>query len=338
LIRIIKIIFLLFLTFFSENLLLGAEELGFEKLSPQWLPVNLPDNLQFSGAVGSRFKIIARVKNSIISPGSAFDFEVELNSVGKVLVPPGDIDVDFSFGGNQAFKIEPLPERTEAGPARWRYFFKLWPSKEGHLVVPEIAFAYINPDIPWVEKRLMIDFSDSIEVEVLQREIFAMDFRGPDVVFDVEELRKSPWINSVKLIGFSEFVWLFFTPPFVGIVIWSITRFYKSLEALKERGRISWMVDSLLELKSQPVDVQADRIFNLMQEYIHRSCGISGVITSNEISAGGFSKLLSAEESIGFSMFFNQIEAVKFNRVPTVINSNLVDQAIGWIRILEVRR
>lgn len=161
-----------------------------ETVLAPWFPRNLPDGVEFSGAVGARFRISTLVKDAIISPGSAFDFEVEIQATGKVLVPPGELDFVTMFGGDPTFKVEVLPGLTQAGSNRWRYFCRLWPLKEGKLVIPEIPFAYINPDIPWFKNQLMLDFSDLIAVEVLQRQIFPVALRGPDVVLILIDYEK----------------------------------------------------------------------------------------------------------------------------------------------------
>lgn len=212
--RITKTIFVATLFFILCTVSHAAD--GETVLAP-WFPRNLPDGVGFSGAVGARFRISTLVKDAIISPGSAFDFEVEIQATGKVLVPPGDLDFVTMFAGDTTFKVEVLPGLTQAGANRWRYFCRLWPLKEGKLVIPEIPFAYINPDIPWIKKQLMLDFSDLIAVEVLQRQTFPVALRGPEVVFDIDGLRKTPWMNSVKGFGFTEFIWMFFTPLLLGL-------------------------------------------------------------------------------------------------------------------------
>jgi len=323
----------LFLCFCSFSQ--GVDEV--DSLAP-WIPRNLPDGMQFSGAVGSRFRISALVKDAIISPGSAFDFEVDIHATGRVLLPPGEFDFESMFAGNASFKVEILPMLTQTGAKRWRYFCRLWPLEEGKLEIPEIPFAYINPDIPWPNKQLMLDFSDSIKVEVLQRKVFAVSLRGPDVVFDVDELRKSPWLNSVRGFGLTEFIWMFLTPPFVGIAIWSIAKYRASMELLNARGRAFWVLENLTSLKNKTDVLQADGVFKLMQEYFHSSFGMSGVVTSAEIVNGLFAKFLNRNETQQFSKFFSDIETLKFN--PDLSNNecDLIDQAIAWIRILEVRR
>ena len=310
---------------------------GVDSLAP-WIPRNLPDGMQFSGAVGSRFRISALVKDAIISPGSAFDFEVDIQATGRVLLPPGEFDFESMFAGNSSFKVEVLPGFTQSDAKRWRYFCRLWPLEEGKLEIPEIPFAYINPDIPWPNKQLMLDFSDSIKVEVLQRKVFALSLRGPDVVFDAEGLRKSPWMNSVRGFGLTEFIWMFLTPPFVGIIIWSVAKYRASMELLNARGRAFWVLENLASLKHKTDVLQAEGVFKLMQEYFHRSFGMSGVVTSAEIVNGLFAKFLNRNETQQFSKFFSDIETLKFN--PELSNNefDLIDQAIAWIRILEVRR
>jgi hypothetical protein len=323
----------LFLCFCSFSQ--GVDEV--DSLAP-WIPRNLPDGMQFSGAVGSRFRISALVKDAIISPGSAFDFEVDIHATGRVLLPPGEFDFESMFAGNASFKVEILPMLTLTGAKRWRYFCRLWPLEEGKLEISEIPFAYINPDIPWPNKQLMLDFSDSIKVEVLQRKVFALSLRGPDVVFDVDGLRKSPWLNSVRGFGLTEFIWMFLTPPFVGIIIWSVAKYRASMELLNARGRAFWVLENLTSLKNKTDVLQADGVFKLMQEYFHSSFGMSGVVTSAEIVNGLFSKFLNQNETQQFSRFFSDIETLKFN--PDLSNNecDLIDQAIAWIRILEVRR
>jgi len=323
----------LFLCFCSFSQ--GVDEV--DSLAP-WIPRNLPDGMQFSGAVGSRFRISALVKDAIISPGSAFDFEVDIHATGRVLLPPGEFDFESMFAGNASFKVEILPMLTQTGAKRWRYFCRLWPLEEGKLEIPEIPFAYINPDIPWPNKQLMLDFSDSIKVEVLQRKVFAVSLRGPDIVFNVDELRKSPWLNSVRGFGLTEFIWMFLTPPFVGIAIWSIAKYRASMELLNARGRAFWVLENLTSLKNKTDVLQADGVFKLMQEYFHSSFGMSGVVTSAEIVNGLFAKFLNRNETQQFSKFFSDIETLKFN--PDLSNNecDLIDQAIAWIRILEVRR
>ena len=313
----------------------GVDEV--DSLAP-WIPRNLPDGMQFSGAVGSRFRISALVKDAIISPGSAFDFEVDIQATGRVLLPPGEFDFESMFAGNSSFKVEVLPGFTQSDAKRWRYFCRLWPLEEGKLEIPEIPFAYINPDIPWPNKQLMLDFSDSIKVEVLQRKVFALSLRGPDVVFDAEGLRKSPWMNSVRGFGLTEFIWMFLTPPFVGIIIWSVAKYRASMELLNARGRAFWVLENLAGLKHKTDLLQAEGVFKLMQEYFHSSFGMSGVVTSAEIVNGLFAKFLNRNETQQFSKFFSDIETLKFN--PELSNNefDLIDQAIAWIRILEVRR
>lgn len=308
-----------------------------DSLAP-WIPRNLPDGIQFSGAVGSRFRISALVKDTIISPGSAFDFEVDIQATGGVLLPPGEFDFESMFAGNASFKVEVLPGLTQSGAKRWRYYCRLWPLEEGKLEIPEIPFAYIKPDIPWPNKQLMLDFSDSIKVEVLQRKVFALSLRGPDVVFDAEGLRKSPWMNSVRGFGLTEFIWMFLTPPFVGIIIWSVAKYRASMELLNARGRAFWVLENLASLKHKTDVLQAEGVFKLMQEYFHSSLGMSGVVTSAEIVNGLFAKFLNRNETQQFSRFFSDIETLKFN--PDLSNNecDLIDQALAWIRILEVRR
>jgi hypothetical protein len=137
----------------------GVDEV--DSLAP-WIPRNLPDGIQFSGAVGSRFRISALVKDAIISPGSAFDFEVDIHATGRVLLPPGEFDFESMFAGNASFKVEILPGLTQSDAKRWRYFCRLWPLEEGKLEISEIPFAYINPDIPWPNKQLMLDFNEQL--------------------------------------------------------------------------------------------------------------------------------------------------------------------------------
>ncbi len=310
---------------------------GVDSLAP-WIPRNLPDGMQFSGAVGSRFRITALVKEAIISPGSAFDFEVDIQATGRVLLPPGEFDFESMFAGNASFKVEVLPGLTQSGAKRWRYFCRLWPLEEGKLEIPEIPFAYINPDIPWSNKQLMLDFSDSIKVEVLQRKVFALSLRGPDVVFDVDGLRKSPWMNSVKGFGLTEFVWMFLTPPFVGIIIWSIAKYRASMELLNAKGRAFWVLENLTGLKHKTDLLQAEGVFKLMQEYFQGSFSMPGVVTSAEILNGRFDKFLNHNETQQFSKFFSDIETLKFNPDLSKNECDLIDQAIAWIRILEVRR
>ena len=313
----------------------GVDEV--DSLAP-WIPRNLPDGIPFSGAVGSRFRISALVKDAIINPGSAFDFEVDIHATGRVLLPPGEFDFESMFAGNSSFKVEILPGLTQTGAKRWRYFCRLWPLEEGKLEIPEIPFAYINPDIPWPNKQLMLDFSDSIKEEVLQRKVFAVSLRGPDIVFNVDGLLKSPWMNSVKGFGLTEYIWMFLTPPFVGIAIWSIAKYRTSMESLNARGRAVWALENLTSLKHKTDLLQAEGVFKLMQEYLHSSFGMSGVVTSAEIVNGLFSKFLNQNETQQFSKFFSVIETLKFN--PELSNNacDLIDQAIAWIRILEVRR
>jgi hypothetical protein len=255
-----------------------------------------------------------------------------------VLLPPGEFDFESMFAGNSSFKVEVLPGFTHSDAKRWRYFCRLWPLEEGKLEIPEIPFAYINPDIPWPNKQLMLDFSDSIKVEVLQRKVFAVSLRGPDVVFDVDGLRKSPWLNSVRGFGLTEFIWMFLTPPFVGIIIWSVAKYRASMELLNARGRAFWVLENLTTLKHKTDLLQAEGVFKLMQEYFHSSFGMSGVVTSAEIVNGLFAKFLNQNETQQFSKFFSDIETLKFN--PDLSNNecDLIDQAIAWIRILEVRR
>ncbi|NBY02673.1 MAG: hypothetical protein EBQ87_11930 [Planctomycetes bacterium] len=303
-----------------------------------WFPRNLPDGMQFSGAVGSRFRITALVKDAVIDPGSAFDFEVDIQALGKVVSPPHDLDFESMFAGNASFKVEVLPGLTQSEARRWRYFCRLWPLKEGRLVIPEIPFPYINPDIPWSKKQLMLEFSDSIEVGVLQRKIFAVSLRGPDVVFDVDELRKSPWLGSVKGVGFTEFIWLFFTPPFVGIAIWSIAKYRASLALLNGRGRALWVLENLAGLKNETYSVQAEGVFELMQEYFHQSFRLSGLVTSTEIVNGLFAKFLNQEETERFSEYIGEVETAKFNPGLPKKQSDIIGQAIAWIGVLEVRR
>jgi len=321
----------LFFCAFSQ----GVE--GVDSLAP-WIPRNLPDGMQFSGAVGSRFRISALVKDAIISPGSAFDFEIDIQSAGRVLLPPGEFDFESIFAGNASFKVEVLPGLTQAGPKRWRYFCRLWPLEEGKLEIPEIPFAYINPDIPWSKKQLMLDFSDSIKVEVLQRKVFAVSLRGPDVVFDVDGLRKSPWINAIKGFGLTEYIWMFLTPPFVGIIIWSVKKYRASMELLNARGRAFWVLENLTSLKHKTDLLQAEGVFKLMQEYFHSSFGLPGVVTSAEIVNGRFDKFLNHNEAQQFLKFFSDIETLKFNPDLSRNECDIIDQAITWIRILEVRR
>ena len=313
----------------------GVDEV--DSLAP-WIPRNLPDGMQFSGAVGSRFRISALVKDAIISPGSAFDFEVDIQATGRVLLPPGEFDFESMFAGNSSFKVEVLPGFTQSDAKRWRYYCRLWPLEEGKLEIPEIPFAYINPDIPWPNKQLMLDFSDSIKGEVVQRKVFALSLRGPDVVFDAEGLRKSPWMNSVRGFGLTEFIWMFLTPPFVGIIIWSVAKYRASMELLNARGRAFWVLENLTSLKHKTDVLQAEGVFKLMQEYFHSSFGMSGVVTSAEIVNGLFAKFLNRNETQQFSKFFSDIETLKFN--PELSNNefDLIDQALAWIRILEVRR
>ena len=313
----------------------GVDEV--DSLAP-WIPRNLPDGIQFSGAVGSRFRISALVKDAIISPGSAFDFEVDIQATGKVLLPPGEFDFESIFAGNASFKVQVFSGLTQSDAKRWRYFCRLWPLEEGKLEIPEIPFAYINPDIPWPNKQLMLDFSDSIKVEVLQRKIFAVSLRGPDVVFDVDGLRKSPWMNSVKGFGLTEFIWIFMTPPFVGIIIWIVAKYRASIQLLNARGRAFWVLENLTSLKNKTDLLKADDVFKLMQEYFHRSFGMPGVVTSVEIVNGRFDKFLNHNETKQFSKFFSDIETFKFNPDLSKNECDLIDQAIAWIRILEVRR
>jgi hypothetical protein len=310
---------------------------GVDSLAP-WIPRNLPDGIQFSGAVGSRFRISALVKDAIISPGSAFDFEVDIQATGRVLLPPGEFDFESMFAGNASFKVEVLPGFTQSDAKGWRYFCRLWPLEEGKLEIPEIPLAYINPDIPWPNKQLMLDFSDSIKVEVLHRKVFAVSLRGPDIVFNVDGLRKSPWMTSVKGFGLTEFIWMFLTPPFVGITIWSIAKYRASMESLNARGRAFWVLENLTSLKHKTDLLQAKGIFKLMQEYFHSSLGMSGVVTSDEIVNGLFAKFLNQNETQQFSKFFSDIETLKFNPELSKNEYDLIDQAIAWIRILEVRR
>lgn len=313
----------------------GVDEV--DSLAP-WIPRNLPDGIQFSGAVGSRFHISALVKDAIISPGSAFDFEVDIQATGKVLLPPGEFDFESIFAGNASFKVQVFPGLTQSDAKRWRYFCRLWPLEEGKLEIPEIPFAYINPDIPWPNKQLMLDFSDSIKVEVLHRKIFAVSVRGPDIVFDVDGLRKSPSLNSVRGFGLTEFIWMFLTPPFVGIAIWSFAKHRKSMALLQAKGRAFWVLANLADLKNKTMLVQAEGVFVLMQEYFHCSFGVSGGVTSAEIANGLFAKFLSQDEALHFSKFFSDIETLKFNPDLSKNECDLIDQAIAWIRILEVRR
>lgn len=333
--RITKTIFVATLFFILGTVSHAAD--GETVLAP-WFPRNLPDGVEFSGAVGARFRISTLVKDAIISPGSAFDFEVEIQATGKVLVPPSELDFVTMFAGDTTFKVEVLPGLTQVGANRWRYFCRLWPLKEGKLVIPEIPFAYINSDIPWIKKQLMLDFSDLIAVEVLQRQTFPVALRGPEVVFDIDGLRKTPWMNSVKGFGFTEFIWMFFTPPFIGIAIWSVAKYRTSIELLNAKGRASWVLENLVLLKHKTKVLQAEGVFELMQEYFHSSFGFSGVVTSAEIVDGLFVKFLNQDETERFAKFFNDIETLKFN--PDLINndSDIVGQAIVWIRILEVRR
>ena len=333
--RITKTIFVATLFFILGAVSRAAD--GETVLAP-WFPRNLPDGVQFSGAVGARFRISTLVKEVIINPGSAFDFEVDIQAVGKVLVPPGELDFATMFGGDTTFKVEVLPGLTQAGANRWRYFCRLWPLKEGKLVIPEIPFAYINPDIPWFKNQLMLDFSGLIEVEVLQRQIFPVALRGPEVVFDIDGLRKTPWMNSVKGFGFTEFIWMFFTPPFIGIAIWSVAKYRTSIELLNAKGRASWVLENLTSLKHKTDLLQVQGVFELMQEYFHCSFGLSGVVTSAEIVNGLFAKFLNQDETERFAKFFSRIETLKFNPDLSNKDCDIVGQAIVWIRILEVRR
>ena len=303
-----------------------------------WFPRNLPDGMQFSGAVGPRFQIRTQVKDAVISPGSAFDFEADIQAIGRVVSPPGELDFEAMFAGNSTFKVEILPGLTQSGAKRWRYFCRLWPLKEGKLIIPEIPFAYINPDIPWSRKQLMLDFSDPIQVEVLQRKVFAVSVRGPDVVFDLDRLRKPPFLNAVKGFGLTEFIWMFLTPPFVGIAIWSFVKHRKSMALLESKGRAFWVLANLADLKNKPELIQVEGVFELMQEYFRCSFGIHGVVTSAEIVNGLFARFLSHEEALHFSRFFSDVEAAKFN--PNLLQKefDIIGQAIEWVRVLEVRR
>lgn len=303
-----------------------------------WFPGNLPDGVQFSGAVGPRFQIRTLVKNAVVSPGSAFDFEADIQAIGRVVSPPGELDFEAMFAGSSSFKVEILPGLTQADAKRWRYFCRLWPLKEGKSIIPEIPFAYINPDIPWSRKQLMLDFSDPIEVEVLQSKVFAVSVRGPDIVFDVDGLRKSPSLNSVRGFGLTEFIWMFLTPPFVGIAIWSFAKHRKSMALLQAKGRAFWVLANLADLKNKIMLVQAEGVFELMQEYFHCSFGVSGVVTSAEIANGLFAKFLSQDEALHFSKFFSGVETAKFNPDLPQKECDIIGQAIKWVRVLEVRR
>jgi hypothetical protein len=145
-------------------------------------------------------------------------------------------------------------------------------------------------------------------------------------------------LNSVRGFGLTEFIWMFLTPPFVGIIIWSVAKYRASMELLNARGRAFWVLENLTSLKNKTDVLQADGVFKLMQEYFHSSFGMSGVVTSAEIVNGLFSKFLNQNETQQFSRFFSDIETLKFN--PDLSNNecDLIDQAIAWIRILEVRR
>jgi hypothetical protein len=110
------------------------------------------------------------------------------------------------------------------------------------------------------------------------------------------------------------------------------------MELLNARGRAFWVLENLTSLKNKTDVLQADGVFKLMQEYFHSSFGMSGVVTSAEIVNGLFAKFLNRNETQQFSKFFSDIETLKFN--PDLSNNecDLIDQAIAWIRILEVRR
>jgi len=313
----------------------GADDAGV--LAP-WFPRNLPDGMQFSGAVGSRFRIRSMVKDAIVSPGSAFDFEVAIQATGSVVSPPSELDFEAMFAEISAFKVEVLPGLTQVAAKRWRYFCRLWPLKEGKAVIPEIPFTYINPDIPWSKKQLMLEFSDSIEVEVLQRDFFAVSLRGPNVVFDVDNLRKSPSLNSVKGFGLTEFIWMFLTPPFIGIAIWSFAMHRDSMALLNAKGRAFWVLENLADLQNKTDSLHADGVFELMQEYFHCSCGLSGVVTNAEIVNGLFAKFLNHHETQQFSKFFSAVEKAKFYPELSEKEFDIIGQAIAWIRLLEVRR
>ena len=145
-------------------------------------------------------------------------------------------------------------------------------------------------------------------------------------------------MNSVRGFGLTEFIWMFLTPPFVGIIIWSVAKYRASMELLNARGRAFWVLENLAGLKHKTDLLQAEGVFKLMQEYFHRSFGMSGVVTSAEIVNGLFAKFLNRNETQQFSKFVSDIETLKFN--PELSNNefDLIDQAIAWIRILEVRR
>lgn len=334
-ISIVKTILVVFLFSILCATSQGVDDAGV--LAP-WFPRNLPEGMQFSGAVGSRFRIRTMVQDAIVSPGSAFDFEVDIQATGSVVSPPGELDFEVIFAEISAFKVEVLTGLTQVESKRWRYFCRLWPSKEGKAVIPEIPFTYINPDIPWLNKQLMLEFSDPIEVEVLRRKVFAVSLRGPEVVFDVDNLRNSPSLNSVKGFGLIEFIWIFFTPPFVGIVIWSLAKHRSNMKLLNAKGRAFWVLENLTELQNKNASLHADGVFELMQEYFRSSLGFSGVVTNAEIGDGLFAKFLNPNETQQFSKFFSDVEKIKFYPDLAENESDIIGHAIAWIRILEVRR
>jgi len=210
--RITKTIFVATLFFILGTVSHAAD--GETVLAP-WFPRNLPDGVQFSGAVGARFRISTLVKEVIINPGSAFDFEVDIQA---------------------------------------------------------------------------------------------------------------------------EFIWMFFTPPFIGIAIWSVAKYRTSIELLNAKGRASWVLENLTSLKHKTDLLQVQGVFELMQEYFHCSFGLSGVVTSAEIVNGLFAKSLNQDEAERFAKFFSHIETLKFNPDLSNKDCDIVGQAIVWIRILEVRR
>ncbi len=329
----IKLFFLVLLVVFSvTDLVLATKE-------EAWLPRNLPEGMPFSGAVGAHFRIRSYLKSSIVKLGDFLELQIEIKAKGKVLVPPSSIYLEEILSNSVDYKIELFTEASAVKENHWSFCFKIWPKAEGKIVIPELPLAYINPEIPWKNRQLMIDFTNSLEVEVLKREVFATEIRGPNLVFDLKELRKLPWMINAKTFGLDALMWIFLTPPFLVLSTLIYFNYRNDLSLLNQEGKALDTIAKIKKLSELPWQLQAKQVYPLLLTYLRKSCGMNGLVTGYEIETGILAKFLKPNEAASFAQFFKVIENHNFDtHFDPTSHLSFTKEAMSWILLLEVRR
>ncbi|MSR32801.1 MAG: hypothetical protein EXR99_14995 [Gemmataceae bacterium] len=297
-----------------------------------------PEGIINSGAVGERFTFHASVPRLQYLPGEAIPLDLLVRGKGKVACGPAQLEIELYPALADKFAVQFLSSVAFEEKKEWLFRFTLKPKEKGILEIASLPLAFVNPAIPWSSRRGMLEFSNSLLIEVGDREALAMPLVGPAEAFNPQELfqAKGAWLFSPA--NLDEFFWLMLSGPFAFFLILGLSRQRRLARQNLEKGNPGWVKKSLAEAAHLPLSQQPRLIWGILQAYLN--CQFPKgpkTWTARDFASGASLPFLANKEREELLGFWEQLEAALFSQ-QSPGGCLWAPGALHGVSILEARR